>query len=161
MIWLVATTGSCAKQKNMSRVLGIYSGVLCLSFMFLVAATLICISLLGYCTEEWLPRNLTIGCVSELILFIWGIFYIKRGAYEILRITHNIALKKELYERISFLMGFGMVFALIIVCFPYRILSDDGNSYVVLIYAGNIFVPALIYFVWMCIGIRKMNKQIK
>ena len=158
--WLVATTGSCKKQKIMNKVRGIYQGILCLSFMFFAAASFICISLLGYCTEDWLQRNLFMGCLAEIVLFFWGINFIKRGAYEILRETHNLKVEKELYMRILFLMAFGMMFSLVILAFPYGAFPSK-KDYLdpILVYALNILVPSIIIFIWMGIRISRINRQ--
>lgn len=148
------------KQKTMEKVRGIYQGIFALSLMFVAAATFICISLLGYCTEDWLPRNVAIGCVAEAILFICSINTIKKGSFEILKEYHSVRLLKELYIRIFFLMGFGIALSFIMLFFPYRLFSPDGeHSTPILIYALNIMVPALIIFIWMGVEIRKINNQ--
>ena len=146
----------------MERVKGIYQGVFALSLMFIVAASFICISLLGYCTEDWLPRNVAVGCVAEAILFICGINTIRNGSFEILKEYHSVRLLKELYVRILFLMGFGIVLSFILLLFPYGLFSPDGeHSTPILIYALNIMIPAWIFFIWMSIEIRKINNQMR
>ena len=146
----------------MNKVRGIYQGVFFLSFVFFVAASFICISLLGHCTEDWLPRILFIGGVAELVSFFWGINSIKRGGYELLRETHSLKVEKELYMMILFLMGFGMMFSLIILVFPYGgFSSHEHHLDPILIYALNIFVPAAIIFVWMGIKISRINKKMR
>ena len=146
----------------MERVRGIYQGIFALSLMFIVAASFICISLLGYCTEDWLPRNVAIGCVAEVILFICGINTIRNGSFEILKEYHSVRLLKELYVRILFLMGFGIALSFILLFFPYSLFSPDGErSTPILIYALNIMIPAWIFFIWMGIEIGKINKQME
>jgi hypothetical protein len=158
----VTTIGSCKKQKIMNKVRGIYQGVFFLSFVFFIAASFICISLLGYCTEDWLLRNLLIGGVAELVSFFWGINSIKKGGYELLRETHSLKVEKELYMRILFLMGFGMMFSLIILVFPYGgFSSQEGHLDPILIYALNIFVPAAMIFVWMGIKVSRINRKMR
>jgi len=146
----------------MNKVRGIYQGVFFLSFVFFIAASFICISLLGYCTEDWLLRNLLIGGVAELVSFFWGINSIKKGGYELLRETHSLKVEKELYMMILFLMGFGMIFSLIILVFPYGAFSSrEDHLDPILIYVLNIFVPAAIIFVWMGIKISRINKKMR
>jgi hypothetical protein len=144
----------------MEKVIGIYQGIFTLSLMFVAAASFICISLLGYCTEDWLPRNVAIGCVAEVILFICSVNTIKKGSLEILKEYHSVRLLKELYVRIFFLMGFGITLSFILLFFPCGLISPEGEYYTsILIYALNIMVPALIIFIWMGVEIRKINNQ--
>ena len=143
----------------MHKVRGIYQGILALSFMFFMAASFICISLLGYCNEDWLPRNLAIGCVAEVIFFVWGVMFLKKGVSEIWREMHSIKLVKELFVRIAFLMGFGIVFSLILLFFAHGCCPVDvGNLNPILIYSMNIIVPALFFLGWALIVISRINK---
>ena len=146
----------------MGKVRGIYEGFIALSFMFFVAASFIAISLLGLCTADWLPRNLIIGGIAEVVLFIWGIKFLKEGTIEIYNETNSPRLVKELYIRVLYLMLFSILFSLILIIFPYGILSSDGErSNGILFYTLNIAVPALFFLIWMSIGIRKINKQME
>ena len=150
----------------MNSVRGIYSGFLALSFMFFVAASFVCICNLGYCTEDWLVKNLVIGYVAEAILFAWGISFIRKGSLEVLKETRSLKAVKELYNRVLFLSAFGMIFSLILLIFPYGMLNQkytqtDSQTDPILIYALNIFVAGLVFFVWMGIEISKINKRMR
>ena len=144
----------------MQKVRGIYQGIFFLSFMFLLAASFICICLLRYCTDDWLPRNLATGCVAEVIIFVWGVMFLKKGASEVLRESHSVKLVKELYVRVASLMLFGIAFALIILFFHY--LSGSMDDYYsldpILVYSLNIIVPALFFLTWTLLGISRINK---
>ena len=153
----MATICCCTKQKNMQKVRGIYQGFFALSFMFFIAATFICISLLGLCTEDWLPRNLVIASIAEVIIFIWGIVFLKKGASEVLEESHSVKLVKDLYVRISYLMGFGISYAIIILTFHHPNPIDNSLN-PILIYSLNIIVPALFFLVWALIVISRINK---
>ena len=142
----------------MERVRGIYQGFFVLSLMFVLVASFICISLLGFCTEDWLPKNLVIGYAAELILFVWGIVFLRNGASEIWEKHHSIKLIKELYVRVSYLMCFGIAFALIILCFHVVPLEDGRCSNPILVYSLNIMVPAIFFLVWTLIVISRINK---
>ena len=143
----------------MQKVSGIYQGFFALSLMFILVASFICISLLGFCTEDWLPKNLAIGCAVEVVLFIWGVVFLKKGISEVWKKSHSVKLIKELYVKIAFLMGFGITFALIILCFHANPCSMDAcYSNPILIYALNIIVPALFFLLWTLLGIARINK---
>ena len=143
----------------MNSIRGIYQGFLALSFMFFVAATFICVCNLGYFTQDLLVRNVAIGYIAEAILFVWGIGFIRKGSDRILKETRNLKAVKDLYIRILFLAAFGMMFSLIILLFPYGMSNwEDPQTDSILIYALNIFLAGLVYFVWMGIEISKINK---
>ena len=140
----------------MNKTRGVYQGFFALSFMFLMAASFVCISMLGYCTEDWLPRNLAIGYSIEAILFFCGINIIRKGSVEILNESHSFGPLKDLYLRVLFLMLFGIMYIIILLIFPY-----GNHSNAILIYCLNIFIPALFFCVWMCIGIYKINRRMR
>ena len=150
----------------MHSVRGIYQGFLTLSLMFFVAATFICVCNLGYCTQDWLVRNLAIGYTAEAILFVCGISIIRKGSADVLKETRSLKAVKELYNRVLFLAAFGMMFSLILLLFPYGTFNQkdaqvNAQTDPVLIYALNIFVAGLIFFVWMGISISKVNKRMR
>ena len=158
----MATTSSCTKQKTMNSIRGIYQGFLALSFMFFVAATFICVCSLGYCTQDWLVRNLAIGYTAEAILFMRGISFIRKGSAEILKETRSLKAVKELYNRVLFLAAIGMVYSLIFLLFPFGVFNQkESQPDPILIYALNIFVAGLVFFVWMGICISKINKRMR
>ena len=141
---------------------GIYGGVLALSFMFFVAASFMCISLLGYCTDDWLARNVTISLVAEVVLFFWAVDIIRKGSSEIITETRSLYPLKDLYVRISYLMGFGIVFSLVMYLFLSGEPETKGTGLnAIEIYVINLIVPALFFLTWMLIAIRKINKRMR
>lgn len=146
----------------MCRAIGIYKGVLALSFLFLLAATFICFSLFGMFGEGSLPMLVAIGCAVEVILFLCVVNSIKKGSAEILEKVNNYELVKELYSRVLYLMGFGIMFSLIIAVIHCGISCTTAeHSDAMLIYVLNLFVPSAFIFVWIYIEIRRIKNLLK
>ena len=126
----------------MCRAIGIYKGVLALSFLFFLTATFICFSLFGMFGEGSLPMLVAIGCAVEVILFL--------------------CVVKELYSRVLYLMGFGIMFSLIIAVIHCGISCTTAeHSDAMLIYVLNLFVPSAFIFVWMYIESRRIKNLLK
>ena len=141
---------------------GVYQGFLALSFVFLLVASFMCISLLGYCTSEWLVRNVVIALIAEIILLVCAVNCIRKGSSEIVTETHSLYQLKDLYVRISFLMGFGIVYSLMMYFLSSRMSVVEGVGLDAMeIYSINLIVPALFFLIWMLIGIYKINKRMR
>lgn len=160
--WLVTTTSSCVITKTMGKIEGTFQGVLALSFIFLLVASFVCLALIKYNTDDWTQEYVIIACAAELILFVWEFIFIGRGSRRIHNETHDYEGVKDFYHRILLLMGFGMAFSLIMILFHYRIFSPKEIQFdPILIYGLNIFIPALLIFVWMCIKIYTIKKTMR
>lgn len=146
----------------MDKCNGIDGGFLILSLLFSAAAIVICICLQGYCTEDWLPKNLIICGGTEVFLFIYGIAYVRRTSKNFLSKAYGLVELKEFYQGILYLMGFGICYALILFAFPCLLYTERSNDPdPVMLYALNIMVPSLVFFIWMGIEISKINKLLK
>ena len=141
---------------------GVYQGFLALSFIFLLVASFMCINLLGYCTSDWLMRNVVISLIAETILFLCAVNCIRKGSSEIVIETHSLHQLKDLYVKISFLMGFGIVYSLMMYILSCRtsVVERIGLD-AMEIYAINLIAPALFFLIWMLIGIHKINKRMR
>ena len=141
---------------------GVYQGFLTLSIIYFFVATFMCTSLLEYCAPNWQTTNVVVSLIVESIIIFYGAIYIIRESSKLVNITHSLNQLKDLYGRILLLMGFSLAFSLIIFVFV------GGGPEVgctgldaITLYAIDIAIPALFFFIQMWIRLREIEKIMK
>lgn len=146
----------------MNKVKTIYEGVFVLGFMFLIVASFLCLVLSGICTPDWVIPNVIWLSATELVLVVWAIIHIRKGSVEILKETRSLMSLKDLYERVMMLSGFGIIFGLIQLFFFSGLFSrPEDDFHQMLFYAFNVIGVSVLFFVWMWLAIRKINKRMR
>lgn len=123
--------------------------------MFFVVATILCLCLNGICTEDWLVKNVILCSMAEVTLFVWMIVHIRKGTSEILKQTRSLQAVKSLYQRILIPTGFCIAFGGI------QLFVSEFTFLPTMIYGFNILGMGFFFFVWMCIGIIRINKLMR
>ena len=163
---LMATICSCTKQNAMKKIGSIFDGVIAIWFFLIMASTYFSISLSGMCSPEWIPTNVVLGSLAEIIFFVWLVLHIQKGASNLLRETKSFLVVKSLYKRVLFLSVIVVLYGFVTLkfsslSFGHLNAISDIESKAALFYFVNVAGIATLVFVWMCIEIGRINKKMR
>lgn len=137
----------------MEKIEAVYEGFIFLGISFVAVATFLYVCLLGYCNQTWTSFNEIFCLFAEIMVFIWMIIHVNRGANEVYKESDSLRAVAHLFRKIRVLTVYAMGYSVIQLFLP------EMDIHLALIYGANIFFVASFFFVWMSMRINDIEKH--
>lgn len=142
-------------KNKLSR--GIFDGWLALAFFFFLIATILALLLYLFSDKEGIVKNAIKGSfIFEISILVWMVIHIRKGVVKILEETKNLYVVRDLYNKILYVSLIGAALGMVAL-----LLSLHISVGVDIIYSLNIISFSLIFVIWMCISIYRINRRLR
>lgn len=161
---LMATIISCIENKIMEnkKLDAIFDAFLFLGFLFIASASFLYLCIVSPHNTGWYPFNLFLCLFFELVVLFFLFIYVIKSVDELLdlnkqmkapdKVKVNPKLISILLERMQIYSIGTIGYALIMLFYPV-----DDIKYLI-IYSLNILLVALLFFVWLLIKKRDLER---